>query len=107
VEPFASFRQGGEEMRCATSLGRPYWAPGIYCHMPDNRILRGSPDGAKMTLIARLPSSAGRVADGALAFDNVDLFGDRLMVASGGSLSNGGRVGAQRLYFSDTESRSV
>ena len=92
VEPYASLRQGGEEMRCATSLGRPWWPAGIYCHTPDNRVLRFSPDGSTMTTIARLPSSAGRVSDGALAFDNVGLFAHRLLVASGGSSSNGGRV---------------
>ena len=39
-------RQGGEEMRCATSLGKPWWPAGIYCHTPDNRIIHFSPDGS-------------------------------------------------------------
>lgn len=91
LEPLASFRQGGEEMRCAGSIGRPYWPAGLYCHTPDNRILRISHDGT-MKVIARLPRSAGRISDGSIAFDNVGTFGHRLLVASGGSKSNGGRV---------------
>src|SRR6476660_349753 len=35
---FASFDQGGEEMRCVPSPAAPrYWPDGIYCHTPDNR----------------------------------------------------------------------
>jgi hypothetical protein len=91
-EPFARFDQNGEEMRCAPSLGRPYWPAGLYCHTPDNRVVRFSLTDSSMTVVARLPASAGRGSDGALAFDNVGHFGHRLLVASGGSSSNGGRI---------------
>jgi hypothetical protein len=92
LEPLARFDQGGEEMRCAASLGRPYWPVGVYCHTPDNRIVWLSPNGTSPTVLARLPASAGRGSDGALAFDNVGRFDHRLLVASGGSSSNGGRI---------------
>src|SRR3954452_17764035 len=91
LEPLASFKQGGEEMRCTGSIGKPYWPPGLYCHTPDNRILRIARDGT-MKVLTRLPRSAGRVSDGSIAFDNVGAFGHRLLVASGGSKSKGGRI---------------
>jgi hypothetical protein len=92
VQQFASFAQGGDEMRCAEGLGAPYWPAGVYCHMPDNRILRISSDGQTISLLTRLPSSAGNTSDGAIAFDNVGHFGHRMLVASGGSESNGGAI---------------
>jgi hypothetical protein len=92
VQPFANFTQGGDEMRCATSIGAPYWPSGVYCHTPDNRILRITSDGKTITLLTRLPSSAGHVSDGAITFDTVGHFGHRLLVASGGSESNGGAI---------------
>src|SRR5262249_39000726 len=51
-----SFAQGGEEMRCVGPPAAPkYWADGIYCHTPDNRIVRIATDGSTTTLLARLP----------------------------------------------------
>src|SRR5262245_45387519 len=46
---FASFDQRGEEMRCVPSPAKPrYWPDGIYCHTPDNRIMRLSLDGSSV-----------------------------------------------------------
>lgn len=90
---FAKFPQRGDEMRCAESLGpRHHWLPGLYCHTPDNRIVRVSPDGTSVAPFAALPAEAGRVSDGGIAFDNVGKFRYRLLVSSGGSTSKGGAV---------------
>ena len=89
--PFATFDQGGEEMRCVPSPTAPrYWPDGIYCHTPDNRIVRFARDGSSMTEIARVPSSED--SDGALAFDTVGRFGYALVAATGGSTSTGGQL---------------
>jgi hypothetical protein len=91
--PFAAFDQGGEEMRCAVPPNR-YWLEGIYCHTPDNRIVRFGSDGSGPTLLARVPASGN--SDGALAFDDVGRYGYALLVATGGSASDGGQVFAIR-----------
>jgi hypothetical protein len=92
---FASFEQGGEEMRCYPAPVQPaYWPKGIYCHTPDNRILRVSSNGSTVTQLARLPVSDN--SDGALAFDTVGRFGYALLAATGGSSSDGGQVFAIR-----------
>jgi hypothetical protein len=92
-KPFAAFDQGGEEMRCAVPPNR-YWPDGVYCHTPDNRIVRLNRDGSGLSQLARVPSDAN--SDGALAFDNVGRFGYALLVATGGSSSDGGQVFAIR-----------
>ena len=90
-KPFAAFDQGGEEMRCRPNPASPkYWPDGIYCHTPDNRILRLSLDGSSMTELARLPVTEN--SDGALAFDTTGRFGYTLLAATGGSASSGGQV---------------
>ena len=70
-----------------------YWPDGIYCHLPDNRILRIARDGSSMVLLAQLP---GGVSDGGLAFDSTGKFGYALLAATGGSGSSGGDVYAIR-----------
>lgn len=93
VTPFASFRQGGDEMRCAESPGaRHHWTSALFCHTADNRIVEVSPDGTTVTPFAELPADAGKVSDGGIAFDNVGKFGYRMLVSSGGSTSNGGTI---------------
>ena len=86
---FATFDQGGEEMRCRRP-GSRNWRDGIYCHTPDNRVVRFNLDGSGMTEIARVPSDTN--SDGALAFDTTGRFGHALLVATGGSASNGGQL---------------
>lgn len=93
VRPFASLDQGGEEMRCAVPPNR-LWPDGVYCHTPDNRIVRLDRDGANLVTVAELPPGAS--SDGALAFDDVGRFGYPLLVATGGSGSDGGVVYAVR-----------
>jgi hypothetical protein len=93
VRPFASFDQGGEEMRCAVPPNR-YWPDGVYCHTPDNRVVRLNRDGTNLTQIAKLPGGAD--SDGAIAFDDAGRFGYALLVATGGSHTNGGKVFALR-----------
>ena len=94
-QPFASFAPGGEETRCVPSPTKPaYWPPGIYCHTPDNRIFRISPDGSTITPLATLPGT--EPSDGALAFDTVGRFGYALLAATGGSSYAGGEVYAIR-----------
>jgi len=89
VRPFASFDQGGEEMRCAVPPNK-YWPDGVYCHTPDNRIVRFSRDGSSMTQLATLPVEAK--SDGGLVFDDVGRFGYALLVSTGGSSTDGGQV---------------
>lgn len=91
VVPFASFDQGGEEMRCAPSPGGA-WLPGLFCHTADNRVMNISWDGTKVTQFAQLPPAAGRESDGGIAFDHVGKFGRRMLVSSGGSDTNGGSI---------------
>lgn len=90
---WAALDQGGEEMRCAPQPAH-YWPAGLYCHTPDNRIVVFGPDGSGPTQLARVPETAS--SDGALAFDTVGRFGYALLVAGGGSASNGGAVYAVR-----------
>jgi hypothetical protein len=93
VRPFAAFDQGGEEMRCAVPPNK-YWPDGVYCHTPDNRIVRLNRDGSNQTVIARLPT--GSNSDGAIAFDDAGRFGYALLAATGGSASDGGQLFAVR-----------
>src|SRR6185437_7007238 len=93
LTPFASFGQGGEEMRCAVPPNK-YWPDGVYCHTPDNRIVRLNRDGSNLTVLARLP--AGSNSDGAIAFDDAGRFGYALLAATGGSASDGGQLFAVR-----------
>jgi hypothetical protein len=93
VRPFASFDQGGEEMRCAVPPNR-FWPDGVYCHTPDNRVVRLNRDGSGMTQLATLPASGN--SDGGLVFDDVGRFGYALLVSTGGSSTNGGQVFAVR-----------
>jgi hypothetical protein len=87
--------QGGEEMRCVGAPAAPkYWPDGIYCHTPDNRILRIATDGSSITLLARLPATGN--SDGTIAFDTVGRFGYALLATTGGSASSGGRLFAIR-----------
>src|SRR6476469_3679841 len=44
VRSFAAFDQGGEEMRCAVPPNG-LWPDGVYCHTPDNRLVRLNRDG--------------------------------------------------------------
>jgi hypothetical protein len=89
IKEFASFDQGGEEMRCHPEALK-YWPDGIYCHTPDNRIVRFNNDGSGMTEIARLPATEN--SDGAMAFDTTGRFGYAMLAATGGSSSSGGQV---------------
>jgi len=93
VRPLASFDQGGEELRCAVPPNR-FWPDGVYCHTPDNRVVRLNRDGSNLTQLATLP--AGGNSDGGLVFDDVGRFGYALLVSTGGSGSDGGQVFAVR-----------
>jgi hypothetical protein len=78
-------------MRCLPSPAAPkYWPDGIYCHTPDNRILRFARDGSSMAQIAQLPATGA--SDGAIAFDTVGRFGYAIVAATGGSASTGGQL---------------
>jgi hypothetical protein len=82
--PFAALPSMTEEMRCVVSPGgHGFPAHWIYCHLPDNRIFRVSPDGRTIRLFASLPTRA--TSDGMLAFDTVGRFGYRLVAATGRS----------------------
>ncbi|HZO96528.1 MAG TPA: hypothetical protein VFB42_04070 [Gaiellaceae bacterium] len=93
VRPFAAFDQGGEEMRCSVPPNG-LWPDGVYCHTPDNRVVRLDRDGSNLVELARLPAAGN--SDGALAFDDAGRFGYALLVATGGSGSDGGQVFAVR-----------
>jgi hypothetical protein len=93
VRVFAAFDQGGEEMRCAVPPNK-LWPDGVYCHTPDNRVVRFNRDGSNMTQLAKLPVPDN--SDGGLAFDDAGRFGYALLVSSGGSGSDGGQVFAIR-----------
>jgi hypothetical protein len=93
VRLFAAFDQGGEEMRCAVPPNK-LWPDGVYCHTPDNRVVRLDRDGSNLTELARLPADVD--TDGGLAFDDVGRFGYALLASTGGSATNGGQVFAVR-----------
>ena len=82
LHAFAKLPKLVEETRCVVSPGGHGFPPGqIYCHIPDNRIFRLSPDGRTVRLFATLPAKA--TSDGMLAFDTVGGFGYRLVAATG------------------------
>jgi hypothetical protein len=83
---------GGEEIRCAVPV-IAYWPDGVYCHTPDNRILRIARDGSSFTQLAQLP---GGPSDGGLVFDSTGKFGYALLASTGGSAFSGGDVYAVR-----------
>jgi hypothetical protein len=84
LRPFAALPNMTEETRCVVSPGgHKFPARQIYCHVPDNRIFRLSPDGKTVRLFASLPTNA--TSDGMLAFDTVGRFGYRLVAATGRS----------------------
>ena len=83
---------GGEEIRCAVPV-IAYWPDGVYCHTPDNRILRIARDGSSIAQLAQLP---GGPSDGGLVFDSTGKFGYALLASTGGSGSSGGDVYAVR-----------
>ena len=93
VHPFASFDQGGEEMRCAVPPNK-LWPDAVYCHTPDNRIVRLNRDGSGFTQLATLPAAGD--SDGGLVFDDVGRFGYALLASTGGSGSDGGQIFAVR-----------
>jgi hypothetical protein len=73
-----------EETRCSPSPGAHGFAAGdLYCHSPDNKIYRISPDGKTVTVFAVLPHSPR--SDGALTFDTIGAFGYALLAATGRS----------------------
>jgi hypothetical protein len=83
-QPFAALPSMTEETRCVVSAGgHKFPARQIYCHLPDNRIFRLSPDGRTIRLFASLPTR--ETSDGMLAFDTVGRFGYRLVAATGRS----------------------
>ena len=82
--PFAALPSMTEETRCLVSPGGHGFPRGqIYCHVPDNRIYRISPDGKTVRLFASLPTR--QTSDGMLAIDTVGRFGYRLVAATGRS----------------------
>jgi hypothetical protein len=90
VAPLVKIDQGGEEVRCDVALGRDGFTAGaVYCHLPDDRIIRLERDGS-FSALATLPHSVA--SDGSMAFDRGGLFGGGLVAATGGSASNGGAV---------------
>jgi hypothetical protein len=93
VRPFAAFDQGGEEMRCSVPPNK-LWPDGVYCHTPDNRVVRLGRGGSNLTQLAKLPATGN--SDGSLVFDDVGRFGYALLVATGGSGSSGGQLFAVR-----------
>ena len=84
LEPFTKLPKMTEETRCVVApKGYGFPTGQIYCHVPDNRIFRISPDGKTVSLFASLPTKA--TSDGMLAFDTVGRFGHRLVAATGRS----------------------
>jgi hypothetical protein len=83
--------QGGEEVRCEAAPGGAGFVRGaLYCHFPDDRIVRLRANGT-FAVVATLPHSAA--ADGAMAFDTGGLFTrGAIVAATGGSASSGGDV---------------
>jgi hypothetical protein len=91
LRQLAQIAQGGEEVRCEASPGGAGFVRGaVYCHFPDDRIVRLRSNGA-FDVVARLPHTVA--ADGAMAFDTGGLFArGAIVAATGGSASNGGDV---------------
>lgn len=91
LRQLSQITQGGEEVRCEASPGGAGFARGgVYCHFPDDRIVRLRANGS-VDVVARLPHSVA--ADGAMAFDTGGLFArGAIVAATGGSASNGGDV---------------
>jgi hypothetical protein len=84
LTPFAQMPRQVEETRCSPSPGAHGFATGdLYCHSPDNKIYRISPDGKTVTVFAVLPHSPR--SDGALTFDTAGAFGYALIAATGRS----------------------
>lgn len=94
LSPFAAMPRQVEETRCAVASGAHGFVAGdIYCHSPDNKLYRISPDGKQVTVFATLPATTR--SDGAIAFDTVGAFGYALLAAtgrSGGPTPRGGIV---------------
>lgn len=81
---FAAMPRQVEETRCSVSPGTHGFTPGdLYCHSPDNKIYRISPDGKQVNVFAVLPHTAR--SDGAITFDTAGSFGYALIVATGRS----------------------
>lgn len=90
LAPLTTIAQGGEEVRCDVAPGRDGFVAGaVYCHLPDDRIIRLDRDGS-FAVLATLPHQGQ--TDGAMAFDRGGLFGGALVAATGGSMSDGGSV---------------
>jgi hypothetical protein len=89
LKQLSQLDQGGEEVRCEASPGGAGFVRGaVYCHFPDDRIVRLRANGA-LDVIARLPHTVA--ADGAMAFDTGGRFArGAIVAATGGSASNGG-----------------
>ena len=84
LRPFAQMPRQVEETRCSPSPGAHGFAAGdLYCHSPDNKIYRISPDGKTVTVFAVLPHVPR--SDGALTFDTVGAFSYALLAATGRS----------------------
>jgi hypothetical protein len=67
----------------------------VYCHFPDDRIVRLRANGT-FDAVATLPNVVA--ADGAMAFDTGGLFvRGAIVAATGGSASNGGDATAAQL----------
>ena len=91
LKELAQIEQGGEEVRCEASPGGAGFVKGaLYCHFPDDRIVRLRANGT-FDVVAILPHAFA--ADGAMAFDTGGLFArGGIVAATGGSASNGGEV---------------
>jgi hypothetical protein len=91
LKELAQIDQGGEEVRCEASPGGAGFVRGaLYCHFPDDRIVRLRANGT-FDVVAQLPHAVA--ADGAMAFDTGGLFGrGAIVAATGSSGSNGGDV---------------
>ena len=90
ITQFVALPAEHEEYRCAPSpSGHGFGAGYVYCHAPHGTIYRLSADGTNR-VFARLPET--RESDGSIAFDTSGAYGHALLVATGGSQSNGGRV---------------